>query len=235
MNTHIVKIVDSIYLNADFKRFVLTKPKGYKFIPGQSIFLSINTPQLQNENRPFTFTGLNNWKELELIIRIQSGYDGVTSKLDKLPVGSELLISDAWGTIQYKGEGTFIAGGSGITPFVAMLRQLKVKYKISGNSLIYSNKTQAEVILEDELKYILGANLHLVFTRQNVIGFRENRIDENYLKETIRNFNQHFYVCGPADFVKDMISMLANLGVAPQTLIFEEKVTGIKLPDILNK
>ncbi|WP_081675050.1 FAD-binding oxidoreductase [Daejeonella oryzae] len=235
MNKHVVSIVDSHYLNKDFKQFVLTKPKGYKFIPGQSVYVSINTQGQQNDIRPFTFTGLNNWDTLELIIKIHSGYDGLTNKLDKLPVGSELLITDAWGTFSYKGDGVFIAAGSGITPFIAILRDLKEKNQISGDTLIYSNQMKDDVIMENELSYLLGPNLHFVFTRQNVIGFRENRIDEIYLKETIKNFNQHFYVCGPAEFVQNIISMLSNLGIEPQTIIFEKKGTGIKLPDVKPK
>jgi len=41
-----------------------------------------------------------------------------------LKEGEELIIRDVWGAIAYKGEGYFIGGGAGITPFVAILRQL---------------------------------------------------------------------------------------------------------------
>ncbi|MEO8795508.1 MAG: FAD-binding oxidoreductase [Daejeonella sp.] len=235
MNKHVVKIIDSNYLNDDFKRFVITKPSGFNFIPGQSVYLSINTTELKDEIRPFTLTGLNNWESLELIIRIKTDHNGVTYKLDKLASGAELLISNAWGTIQYKGNGVFIAAGSGITPFIAILRELKEKNEISGDSLIYCNQMYSDVILENELRFILGDQLNLVFTRQNIIGFREKRIDETYLKQTIRNFNQHFYVCGPKEFVEDIIKMLADMGISAQTIVFEEKGTRLNLTDILSK
>ncbi len=235
MNKHVVKIIDTNYLNDDFKRFVLTKPSGFHFIPGQSIYLSINTTELKGEIRPFTLTGLNNWEILELIIRVKSNYNGVTNKLDKLASGAELLISDAWGTIQYKGNGVFIAAGSGITPFIAMLRELKEKNEISGDSLIYSNKMYSDVILENELRFILGDQLNLVFTRQNIIGFREKRIDQTFLKQTIKNFNQHFYVCGPKEFVEEIIRMLAGMGISAQTIVFEEKGTELNLNQIFSK
>lgn len=232
MTQYIVKIQDTDYLNSDVKRFVLTKPKGYKFIPGQSIFLSINAPGLENEKRPFSLTGLNKWRTLELMIKIHNDHDGVTNKLDKLPVGSELIISDPWGTIQYKGDGVFIAGGSGITPFISILRQLKEDNQIHGDTLIFSNKMKSDSFLEKELTALLGTNFHQVFTMQNIIGFRENRIDMRYLKETIKNFNQHFYVCGTRDFVEDIMQMLTTIGINPQTLVFEKEATGISLNHI---
>jgi ferredoxin-NADP reductase len=229
MTEYIVKIKDTDYLNSDVKRFVLTKPLDYKFIPGQSVYVSINTPELRDQRRPFTFTGLNKWKTLELMIKIYDDHDGITNKLDKLGIGSELIISEPWGTIQYKGDGVFIAGGSGITPFVAILRQLKEDNQIHGDSLIFSNKMTSDSFLEKELTKLLGKNFHQIFTRQNVIGFRENRIDIRYLRETVKNFNQHFYVCGSREFVENIMQLLTQMGINPQTLVFEEKATGITL------
>src|SRR5690606_38962205 len=144
--------------NSEVKRFVLTKPAGYKFIPGQSVFVSINVPGQENDKRPFTFTGLNQWDVLELMIKINDRHDGVTHKLDKLAIGSELIISDPWGTIQYKGDGVFIAGGSGITPFIAILRQLKEDNQIHGDTLIFSNEMKSDSFLEEELTELLGDN-----------------------------------------------------------------------------
>ena len=229
MAEYIVKIKDTDYLNSEVKRFVLTKPAGYKFIPGQSVFLSINAPGLEDKRRPFTFTGLNKWDVLELMIKINDHHDGITNKLDKLGIGSELIISDPWGTIQYKGDGVFIAGGSGITPFIAILRQLKEDDQIDGDKLIFSNEMKSDSFLEEELTELLGDDFHQVFTRQNIIGFREKRIDMRYLKETIKNFNQHFYVCGSREFVENIMQMLTLLGINPQTLVFEENATGLTL------
>jgi ferredoxin-NADP reductase len=96
---------------------------------------SINTPTL-NEKRPFTFTSLNDNDYLEFIIKIYDSNDGVTRELGKLKQGDELLIHDVWGAIEYKGE-EIIAGGAGVTPFIAILRQLQAENKIANNKLFY--------------------------------------------------------------------------------------------------
>ncbi|HUH33144.1 MAG TPA: FAD-binding oxidoreductase [Daejeonella sp.] len=221
MEEHIVKILKAEYLTNDVKRFVVEKPAGYNFIPGQATDVSINTPELKNEMRPFTFTGLNEWDYLEFIIKIYRGHKGVTNALGYTNAGDELIIRDVWGTIQYQKPGTFIAGGAGITPFIAILRDLQRKGQTAGNSLIFSVKGSDDVILEREFKEMLGVNFRTIFTRENIMGYREREIDKNYLIETVRDFSQHFYVCGPDMFVTNITAMLEELGASSDSLIFE--------------
>jgi predicted ferric reductase len=101
---------------------VTDKPANYSFKPGQATSLAINKEGLTSKKRPFTFTSLPEGDTLEFIIKIYTSHNGVTAQIEKLVVGDELIIEAAWGAITYKGEGTFIAGGAGITPFVAILR-----------------------------------------------------------------------------------------------------------------
>jgi len=223
MAEQIVKILECSYINHDVKRFVLSKPEGFEFIPGQGTEVSINHPDWKDQLRPFTFTSLNEWDYLEFIIKIYDEHNGVTNQLGKTNAGAELILHDVFGTIQYKGPGTFIAGGAGITPFIAIFRDLYQKKKLMpGNSLIFSNKTAADIILEEELTMMLGTAYTNVFTRQGVIGYNERRIDRNYLVDTIRDFSSHFYICGPESFVKEIVALLLDLGASADTLIFEQ-------------
>lgn len=59
MEEHVVKIISIKQVTHDVKRFRVEKPSGYSFIPGQATEISVNTPELKNEKRPFTFTCLN--------------------------------------------------------------------------------------------------------------------------------------------------------------------------------
>jgi propane monooxygenase reductase component len=67
----------------------------------------------------------------------------VTNALLGCEAGDHLLTGDAWGTIEYQRPGTFIAGGAGVTPFIAILRDLQAKDTLKGNRLIASHKTSA--------------------------------------------------------------------------------------------
>ena len=222
MEEHIVKILTTEYVTHDVKRFTVEKPKDYKFKAGQATDVSINKPEWKDEKRPFTFTSLNDWKELEFTIKIYEEHNGVTNELGKLQTGDELIIRDVWGAITYKEKGVFIAGGAGITPFIAILRQLETDKELKGNSLIFSNKTTADIILKEEFEKMLKTDFHSILTRERVIGFTDKRIDENYLKDTIKNFSQHFYVCGPDAFVKSIQTLLVNLGAQSDAVVIEK-------------
>ena len=222
MKNHIVKIISIELVTHDVKRFTIQKPKGYKFTPGQATEVSINTPALKNEKRPFTFTSLNDNEHLEFTIKIYDSHNGVTKELGKLKHGDELIIRDVWGAIEYKGEGVFIAGGAGITPFIAILRQLHTENKIASNKLIFTNKTESDIILKQEFDEILGKNFINTLTDEKKEGYENRMIDAAFLKEKIDDFTQHFYVCGPPPFVKAISKALTILGAETDAVVFEK-------------
>ncbi len=222
MSQHIVKILEAHYITHDVKRFAVEKPKGYDFIPGQATHVSINLPEWKDQLRPFTFTSLRELGYLEFMIKIYDGHNGVTKKLGSINAGAELLIHDVFGAIQYKGPGIFIAGGSGITPFISIFRELYKHRNIHGNKLIYSNKTSEDIIMEAELRTMLQNDFINIFTRENIVGFRGIRIDRNFLVKNIADFGQNFYLCGPKDFVENITQLLLDLGATAETLIFEK-------------
>lgn len=214
-----LKILSTSYITHDVKRIVLEKPEGFTYRPGEATHLAANTPGWENEKRPFTFTSLNDMPFLEFTIKIYNDHNGVTNQLDKLKVGDEILMFDIFETFDYKGPGIFLAGGTGITPFMSIFRALYYSNNLRGVALLYSNKTVQDIIYHEELTMMLGAAYRNVFTRQGVIGFRERRLDRDFLIETIGNFDQRFYVCGPEQFVNDLSSALIGLGAREESLI----------------
>ncbi len=183
------------------------------------MLISINQPGWEDQVRPFSFTSLQHWDHLEFIIKIYDDHKGVTSQMGKLNTGDDLLLHSVYGTIQYKGPGIFIAGGTGITPFIAIFRALFESGNLRNLALLYSNKTKEDIILHDELTKLLGPAYRNVFTQEGVIGFRERRIDRKFLIETIGDFSSRFYVCGPEIFTEEICNALISLGADPEYLI----------------
>lgn len=221
MEEQIIKILDIEPVTHDVKRFRVEKPKGYKFIPGQATEVSINTTALKDEKRPFTFTGLNTESYLEFTIKIYPSHKGITNELGKLKTGAELIIRDVWGAINYKGKGVFIAGGAGVTPFISILRDLKTKNEVSGNILVFANKSKSDIILEKEFKKMLGDAFINILSDEDVKGYSHGMINEDFLKANINDFGKNFYVCGPPPMMDAVLKQLANLG-APDDLITME-------------
>jgi ferredoxin-NADP reductase len=222
MEEHIVKILGTEYITHDVKRITVQRPAKYHFKSGQATEVSINKPEWKNERRPFTFTSLDSWKDLEFTIKIYEDHKGVTNEIGRLRDGDELLLHDVWGAISYQGKGVFIAGGAGITPFISIFRQLEKDNDLSGHKLIFSNKTSDDIILRKEFERMLGPDFVNVLTREKVIGFQDRRIDKEFLKTTIRDFSQQFYVCGPEVFTNSIQEMLVSLGAQPETVVIEK-------------
>ena len=218
MEEHVVNILSVESVTHDVKRFRVEKPEGYTFIPGQATEVTINKEGWRNKRSPFTFTSLNTWDALEFTIKIYDGHQGVTNQLGLLAPGDGLILHDVWGAIQYRGEGTFIAGGAGVTPFIAIFRQLREEGKVGANRLIYSNKTVNDIILKDEFTGLLGANFVNTLTGEHAPGYHHGRIDEAYLEKQITDFDQEFYVCGPDEMIDSVQQALKNLGASAITV-----------------
>jgi ferredoxin-NADP reductase len=222
MPKHIVKVLKTDFITHNVKQFVVEKPAGYSFIPGQATDVSIHKPELENELRPFTFTSTNDSDHLEFIIKIYKGHNGVTEKLLEVKVGDELILHDVFGSIRYKGEGLFIAGGAGITPFIAILRQLQLENKIQDNSLLFANRTADDVILHNELKSMLNGHYRDVLELPNDPLVKGGFIDRDLLKAHITPNTKYFYICGPDAFTSSTIDHLLQLGVDQSQIVIEQ-------------
>jgi cytochrome-b5 reductase len=218
---HTVTLLMSQFVTHDVKHFIVDKPEGFSWEPGQGVELAIKQAGLVDERRPFTPTGLADDRVLEFTIKGYADHPGVTRALHGLAPGAELLISEPFGTIRYQGPGVFVAGGAGITPFLAILRSLARRGELAGQSLIFSNKTPRDVICEKELRHLLGARCILTCTGEEAPGYEHRRVDRAFLEENIDDFGQHFYVCGPPPFMEAVNAALTALGARAESLVFE--------------
>ncbi|MBL1213286.1 MAG: flavodoxin reductase [Ignavibacteriae bacterium] len=214
-----VEIIEKIWLAPDVIQLILERPANYHFNAGQAAEITIDRKAFEGLTAPFTFTGLMDTNYLELMIKIYKENKGLTLAVSELNKGDKLQISEPWDSYQLKGPGVFIAGGSGITPFISILRNLKcIRKDISEYSLIWANKTWNDVFLKNELTDLLNSRYHNILSRENKIPHDHGRINKYYLKSRISNFNQPFYICGPKHFGEQLRKMLFELG-ADKTLI----------------
>jgi ferredoxin-NADP reductase len=222
MEKHVVKILSIHDVTHNVRAYRMEKPPGYRFEPGQATDVSINKDGWREERRPFTFTSLNEFPYLEFTIKSYHDHPGVTNALYQLKAGDELIIHDVWGAIAYKGQGCFIAGGAGITPFVAIFRQLFKDKSVGSNILLFSNKTSADIIYRSEFDQILGKGAVYVLTSEHNPAYRKGPIDKAFLQREIKDFSIPFYVCGPDKMVADLTRTLAELGAKPEAVVFEK-------------
>ena len=221
MKQHPVKIRSLHKITPDVLQIVTEKPKSYTFHPGQATEISLSIPGMENEKRPFTFTCLPDNDYLEFTIKTYPARKGVTNQLLQLKKDDELILHDVFGAISYKGEGTFIAGGAGVTPFIAIFRYLKSKNQIGNNKLIFANKTKADIILEDLFKMMLGNKFINILAEEKVDGYANGEITEDFIKANSAGISKMFYLCGPPPMMEAIEKQLKNLHIDKSSIVKE--------------
>src|SRR4030043_2298132 len=156
--THIVRIIQKNWLTHDVMQIKLEKPPYFTYYAGQAIEVTIDNPRFHGEQSPFTLTSLRSDAFLELIFKVYSDHDGMTLGISNLKEGNTFIISDPWDSYKNLGPGVFIAGGTGIKPYIAILRQLKAEGRETRSLLFFYNKTEKDIFLYDELSQMLGKN-----------------------------------------------------------------------------
>jgi ferredoxin-NADP reductase len=222
MMKHRVTLLMNTFVTHDVRRLVVTRPDGFGFTPGQGVELAIDTPEWREQARPFTPTSLDADGVVEFTIKAYPRHEGVTQALHHLRPGASLQMSEPFGTINYKGPGVFIAGGAGITPFIAIMRELVEQKDMAEQHMIFSNRTPADIIYEKELRNAFDQRLQLTCTADTFPGYAHNRVDKAFLAEKINNFEQNFYVCGPPGLMEAVTDALQSLGAKSQQLVFEQ-------------
>jgi ferredoxin-NADP reductase len=218
-HTLTIKSIDNV--THDVLRIITNKPAGFEFVPGQAADIAINKSGWLKEERPFSFTSLPTNNTLEFTIKTYPTEQGVTNELLYLRPRDELVLHEVYGAIAYKGEGVFIAGGAGITPFISIFRDLKSKNAIGKNMLLFANKTKADIILEHEFEDLLGNAFINILSDEQVDGYSYGKITEEFLKTTVTDFTQQFYICGPPPMIKEVEEQLVNLGVSKEHITKE--------------
>jgi ferredoxin-NADP reductase len=222
MEEHIVKILDTFPVTHNVKGFRVERPEGYDFTPGQATDVAINKPGWSDRKRSFTFTSLPEDTYLEFTIKMYASHRGVTHELRNLHKNDELILHEVFGAIRYCGEGLFVAGGAGVTPFIAILRNLYRRHEIGGNRLVFGNRTRKDIILEDELKHILGENLVSVLSDEHAAGYLNGLITKDILGKYLKGPGDRVYVCGPEPMIHMVLESLAELGIGQDSIVKED-------------
>lgn len=217
----IVKVKSVEHITHDVLRIVAEKPEGLTYTPGQATDISINRSGWEKELRTFTFTSLPDENHIEFTIKTYPSHKGVTNQLLSLKKGDELIIHDVYGSIKYKGEGIFLAGGAGVTPFIAIFKQLEREHKIGNSKLIFANKTRSDIIDEGRFKKLLGKNFINILSEESIDGYEHGYISTGLIKKNSGNPDSYYYICGPDPMMDAIARQLSELGIPDKYIVKE--------------
>jgi ferredoxin-NADP reductase len=117
-----------------------------------------------------------------------------------------------------------VAGGSGIVPLMAMIRTRAAAGDDTQTRLLYSSRSQDDVIYRDELERLSDNGLTVVnaLTDSQPSGWTgyTRRVDADMLAEVAPAPAERprFYACGPTPFVEAVAEALVQLGHDPRAI-----------------
>jgi len=123
----------------------------------------------------------------------------------------------------------FLSGGSGITPVMAMVRELADTCEPADVVFLHAGRSPKDLIFRDDLACLAARmkGLRLQFLPETVLGETQwpgltGRISADYMKLAVPDLGERIVMCcGPAPFMAAARSITAELGVPPQNYIEE--------------
>lgn len=206
----------------DTHSLVFDRPDGFDFTAGQATHMALDRDGWRDKDRPFTMTSQPDDPMLEFVIKSYPSHNGVTEQIGRMKKGDQVIAQKPAGAISDHGPGVFIAGGAGITPFIPILRKRAKDDALSGCHLIFANKTEGDIILRDEWTGMPGLTAHYLVSDDADSNLHKGQIDDVYLRDTVSDFDQWFYLCGPQKMVDSVRDALKSLGADADKIITEK-------------
>lgn len=203
------KILGKEFLGDD--GWVVRLEKKSHFTPGQVVGIT-SSPEVPL--RYYSFSGASTDKHWEILFKVVP--EGkITTWLAGAAEGTRVFCTPPQGTfIQRPGPAVWIAGGTGVAPFLSMTR--------TGlhHSLIQGGKTLGTLYFHEFFREKLGADYHPCCSTEEAEGVPRRRLMD-YLKSINWDPAVNHYICGSATMVVEVRDLLIARGI-PYEQIYSE-------------
>lgn len=215
------------------KTLTLHLPQWTPHLPGQHYDLRLTAEDGYQAERSYSIASPPE-KIGEIDLTIELIEDGEVSAylFDGIAIGDPLEVRGpiggyfVWKDSMANDSLLLVAGGSGIVPLMAMLRHRAKIGATNPTILLFSVRTDEDVIYWDELKTLAGQDssfsLLITFTRRTPADWNgyQRRIDGSMLSEVLSRFTTQplCFVCGPTPLVEQVANALADAGLPPTAI-----------------
>ena len=211
-------------------RLAIADP-AFRFLPGQWVDLSIEAGGATHTSGYSITTSPIHQGEIELAIKASAHHPVARWVHEQARVGDAIRISQGQGPFVYLPEMSdnvvLIGGGVGITPLLSIFRHVRDASLPTQTHLVYSVSDSREILFRDELDAAARShdNQHVSVTVTQADADWHGltgRIDPVKLHALDVPDDTLYYLCGPKGMVEDMSTLLHDLGVPMNRIIFEK-------------
>ena len=202
--------------------FNLRSDQPFAYWPGQWAFLALKKPEGTAVKRAFSFSSTPTRPgTVAFTIKLLKGE--FTALLEGLQPGAPFQVKGPFGEFGFKDSVppslVFIAGGTGITPLMSMIRYVTDKNLATPMRLFSSVRSAPDIIYREELERLAAAHpalqLHITVTR-DAAGWPGpcGRLTKDILAAQLGGPDAHaYFLCGPDKMIEDVTALLDALGV----------------------
>ena len=222
INTEMTVRVAAITQVADkVKRFRFVRADGQPmpiFSGGAHIIVAMRDGSILRRNPYSLMSSPADASGYEIsVLRVENSRGGSAFMHEKLKTGDALTISQPLNLFPFDHRGRkhiLMAGGIGITPFIAMMDQMDRDGRAF--ELHYAVRTRTHGAYWRELRERYGAHRVKIYCDEEKLFIPTEAILAS------QPLGTHLYVCGPAGMIKAVLGQAANLGWPSQSLHSEE-------------
>ena len=213
------------------------KPHGTRklaHLPGQFAFIVPRSTRVPREEHPFTIASSPSEPDhLQFVIRSRGDWTGCIGHLQP---GEKVIVDGPFGLFSHHAYSDqnpliLIAGGIGITPMLSMLRYMADNNDSRRILLIWSNKTEASIVLPEDFKKLQHRLQHMKLIQALTRGDNNDgskvitgRLDQTKFDRLLEEYTRQseVFVCGPPPMMAAVSRMLKTAGFS-RTRIHIEK------------
>ena len=205
--------------------------KRYDYLPGQFHFINLHRNRdLPHEEHHFTISSSPSMEgHVTSTIKESGDY---TKTIKETKVGDKVSIEAPFGRFSHvfhpeHRKMVFIAGGIGITPLMANLRHMRDTQADKEILLIYANHAQKDIVFRKELDEMVAGQVpklnvvHILDDPEEDWDGEKGVVDEAFLKRTLTDFKQSFYICTPPPMRTVVLDILKKNGVKANQIVQE--------------
>ncbi len=203
----------------------------FRFLPGQWVDLSVEVDGVTHTSGYSIITSPIHQGGIELAVKASARHPVARWVHECAAVGDRVRVSQGQGPFVYLPEMSdnvvLIGGGVGVTPLLSIFRHVRDARLSTRVHLVYSVSDSREILFRDELEAAASDhdNLHVSITvtqpDPNWHGLT-GRIDPVKLHALDVPDDTLYYLCGPKGMVEDISTLLHDLGVPMNRIIFEK-------------
>jgi len=206
MNLRVVEILPE---TATAKTFCFERVDGLlpPFRAGQYVNVMVNLDEVRT-SRPYSISSAPMAERLELTVRDKPGGFVAPYLFNELKVGDVLETTGPAGHFYHEPlidgkDLVFLAGGSGITPFMSMIRDTVQRRPPLRIKLLYGSRTPDDILFKSELEKLAARHSNFTFSLvisdppegyEGLKGFLNSKLIARLVGDTK---GKTFYVCGP--------------------------------------